>query len=268
MPKNKQTLVLSATYTTELIEKLSSVMKSPKHVLISLDAPSLHGVKQYYYPIEAGATPWKTYNQKVTKLIQILSKVSFHQCIIFSNDRGRAESLTKLLCEQGWPSSFIAGGQDQDHRSNTFYSLKNFKLRILVSTDLTARGIDVEHVNLVINLDLPKDPETYLHRIGRTGRFGTYGVAITFISDSEKQTLENMCNLYKAELSLLPDEIPKEYYAYTISQESDKEALEKLEEKRLKAEANPDKPTQLPEIPIIDKEPKKERNEKRKQYRK
>merc|ERR1712125_77904 len=92
--------------------------------------------------------------------------------------------------------------------------LRTFSIRVLVSTDLTARGVDVEKVNLVMNLDVPSDPETYMHRIGRTGRFGTYGVAVSFVTNNEYKILENIKKTYTTDIEPLPDKIPCKFYAY------------------------------------------------------
>lgn len=111
-------------------------------------------------------------NAKIRKLASLLSEIVFNQCIVFCNDKFRAEALATALAAQGWPAACITGSQSQATRSEVMESFRACRSRVLVSTDLTARGIDVDRVNFVVNLDLPRDPATYLHRVGRTGRFG------------------------------------------------------------------------------------------------
>ncbi|XP_046860728.1 probable ATP-dependent RNA helicase DDX20 [Xenia sp. Carnegie-2017] len=118
----------------------------------------------------------------------MLSQISFHQCLIFSNYQIRAKNLSETLAKIGFPSTHISGGQGQNERLDAMRKLKQLKCRILISTGLMSRGIDAERVNLVINTDLPRDSETYLHRVGRAGRYGSYGVAINFVAAGKEES--------------------------------------------------------------------------------
>ncbi|RLN83887.1 hypothetical protein BBO99_00001757 [Phytophthora kernoviae] len=109
---------------------------------------------------------------KIVKLASLLSEIVFDQCMVFCNDKFRAEALATALVSQGWPAACITGSQTQATRLEVMEAFRASRFRVLVSTDLTARGIDIDKVNFVVNLDLPRDPPTYLHRVGRTGRFG------------------------------------------------------------------------------------------------
>jgi len=207
----------------------------------------LQGVAQYYYDIrktETGSeapdiqTSPSRLAKKVDHLIDILSKMSFHQCLIFSNDKTRAGWVGDKLEEAGWMCGQIRGGLLQQQRNSAIKMLRNFQLRILISTDLTARGIDLDRVNLVINLDLPKLNETYLHRIGRTGRFGTYGVAVTFVSsDKEVARMNEISEKFCTRIEPLPDEIPEELYVFELS-DQDKLAKAQLQSRETKAKTN------------------------------
>lgn len=140
----------------------------------------LRHVKQFYSIVissTAAATGGSSgdaldMNAKIRKLASLLSEIVFNQCIVFCNDKFRAEALATALAAQGWPAICITGSQSQATRTEVMESFRARRSRVLVSTDLTARGIDVDRVNFVVNLDLPRDPATYLHRVGRTGRFG------------------------------------------------------------------------------------------------
>lgn len=190
-----QVFTFSATYTDFDKECVLKFMKivSPQScslVMIDEERPTLVGVTQLYDLVEETAG----FQTKVEHLLKILSRTPFHQCIVFSNFKARAEEVVQVLNECGWPSIYIAGGQEQRLRLHALSHLKKFQVRILVSTDLTSRGIDASKVTLVINLDLPKDKQTYLHRIGRTGRFGTLGTAISIVEKSELGRLRDYAN--------------------------------------------------------------------------
>eukprot|EP01084_Bolivina_argentea_P055131 101092_1 len=201
-PKHKQIMAFSASYNqhNNVMQDIISFMRNPELVLISNNEPTLKGVKQYFCLIKNGIDEIKTENDsqltninnlamkklkydhellsnKVDNLLNILISIPFNQCIVFINNKNRSKDICKILNENGFPSYNIGGNQPQTERLIAMKKLKEFKIRILVSSDLTSRGIDCDRINLVINLDLPFNAETYLHRVGRTGRFGTYGLA-------------------------------------------------------------------------------------------
>lgn len=197
LPPRRQTLAFSATFPTQLCDVLAQLMRDPVHVMLAQAAPSLRGVRQYYYAVpsaladDAGGGPAKT-----ELVLRILSRLPFAQCMIFSNDRSGAESLANVLTANRWPAAFVSGDCEQQHRLATLALLRQFRLRVLISTDLTARGIDIASVDLVVNLDMPHDAATYLHRIGRTGRFGSLGTAVSIVTASELRVLHRYCAAY------------------------------------------------------------------------
>lgn len=182
-----QIIASSATFdpAKSLDKKLAEYMKNPIGVTPKKEAPILLGVKQFLIEIPQQDNSLKDMTRKIEEMIKIFTKIPFKQCLAFSNSQSRAESYCNYLNKDGWPSEVITGAQDQPTRIKVLNKLKDFKCRILLSTDLMARGIDADNVNLVINLDIPHDPSLYLHRIGRAGRFGSHGIAVTFVS-SEK----------------------------------------------------------------------------------
>lgn len=189
--KNRQVIACSATYADGLDKLLFSYMQNPIAVSATREVPILIGIKQFLYEIEdliesneTTSPPIKVMLRKLEAVQNVLKKISFKQCIIFSNSQMRAESFYNYLTKNDWTVDLILGSQEQHLRSSTFHKFRNYQSRILIGSDLIARGIDVENVNLVINLDVPADSSTYLHRIGRCGRFGTHGIAITLSSDS------------------------------------------------------------------------------------
>lgn len=207
LPENKQMVAVSATYPETLAQHLRRYMRNPTFVRLNITDPALLGIRQYY---EAAAyNPQKAYDNKVKQLTRLLSSVNFHQCLVFSNYQMRAQSLSDTLNAHGWPATYISGRREQQDRLAAMAQLKTLQCRILVSTDLTARGIDADHVNLVVNLDLPHDHETYLHRIGRAGRFGTYGAAVSFVCvGQELDGLRDIAEKCDTKILQLPDPIP------------------------------------------------------------
>ncbi|XP_072180102.1 uncharacterized protein [Diadema setosum] len=211
LPENKQMLALSATYPEYLAKHLTKYMRDPTFVRLNPKDLALRGIKQLYVEVPDHALPNKAFEIKVEKLLKILAQVSFNQCLIFSNLQIRAQNLCDILCDLGWPSECISGNQEQAQRLSAMAKLKRFQCRILISTDLTARGIDAENVNLIINLDIPEDTKTYLHRIGRAGRFGTHGAAISLACQGREihllRKIQNQCHVQMIEL---PDPVPSD----------------------------------------------------------
>ncbi|NXM58496.1 DDX20 helicase, partial [Illadopsis cleaveri] len=171
LPVNKQMLAVSATYPESLAAALSRYMREPTFVRLNPTDPALLGLKQYYKIVNSHPLPHKTFEEKTQHLQELFSKIPFNQALVFSNLHSRAQHLAEILTSRGFPAECISGNMNQNQRLDAMAKLKQFHCRVLISTDLTSRGIDAEKVNLVINLDVPLDWETYMHRIGRAGRF-------------------------------------------------------------------------------------------------
>ena len=181
LPSPRQTILVSATATPSLFAYLSENTKNAKHIKLDYERICLIGVDQYYWNL--GFLPNEHFEESLLeKLLLILRRVPFGQCIVFSNSEARTGALKQKLTNNGWSTELVSGRFQQKMRDKVLKSMKNFEFKVLLCTDLIARGIDCEHVNLVINLDVPVDLETYLHRVGRCGRFGQHGIAITISS--------------------------------------------------------------------------------------
>merc|ERR1711924_321129 len=142
------------------------------------------------------------------KLNDMLDALEFNQVVIFVKSVQRATALDKLLVECSFPSIAIHSGLDQEERIKRYKMFKEFQKRIMVCTDLFGRGIDIERVNIVINYDMPDEGDTYLHRVGRAGRFGTKGLAISFSSSEEDaDILAQVQSRFEVDVSELPDQI-------------------------------------------------------------
>ncbi|KFQ04376.1 putative ATP-dependent RNA helicase DDX20, partial [Leptosomus discolor] len=209
LPANKQMLAVSATYPESLANALTRYMREPTFVRLNPTDPSLLGLKQYYKIVNSHPLPHKTFEEKTQHLQELFSKIPFNQALVFSNLHSRAQHLAEILTSRGFPAECISGSMNQNQRLDAMAKLKQFHCRVLISTDLTSRGIDAEKVNLVVNLDVPGDWETYMHRIGRAGRFGTLGLSVTYCCRGEEENMmmkiAQRCNL---QLLPLPEPIP------------------------------------------------------------
>ncbi|XP_048409378.1 probable ATP-dependent RNA helicase DDX20 [Stegostoma tigrinum] len=209
LPSNKQMVALSATYPESLAHHLTRYMRDPNFVRLNPTDPSLIGLKQFYKVVNSYPLPHKIFEEKMQHLLELFSKIPFNQALVFSNLHSRAQRLADILTSKGLPAVCISGSMNQNQRLEAMSKLKQYKCRVLISTDLTSRGIDAEKVNLVVNLDVPQDWETYMHRIGRAGRFGTQGLAVTYCcrgeEENELELIAQRCNLH---LLSLPDPIP------------------------------------------------------------
>merc|ERR1712217_945781 len=177
-PKKKQVMMFSATMTKDTRELCKKFMQDPHEISVDQESKlTLHGLLQYFVKL--------TEKEKNRKLNDMLDALEFNQVVIFVKSVQRAIALDKLLVECSFPSLTIHAGLDQGERIARYKQFKEFQKRIMVCTDLFGRGIDIERVNIVINYDMPADSDSYLHRVGRAGRFGTKGLAITFVADDE-----------------------------------------------------------------------------------
>eukprot|EP00669_Euglena_mutabilis_P002209 TRINITY_DN12814_c0_g1_i1.p1 TRINITY_DN12814_c0_g1~~TRINITY_DN12814_c0_g1_i1.p1 ORF type:complete len:433 (+),score=106.83 TRINITY_DN12814_c0_g1_i1:22-1299(+) len=205
-PKNKQVMMYSATMPKDVRETAKKFMQNPVEIYVDSDAKlTLHGLQQYYVK-----TPDSGKNRKLNDLLDALE---FNQVVIFVKAVTRAKALTELLRECQFPATCIHSGMSQEDRIRTYADFKEFKSRIMVSTDLFGRGIDIERVNIVINYDMTDEADAYLHRVGRAGRFGTKGLAITFISNErDTEVMNQVQKRFEVEVKELPEQIEVSTY--------------------------------------------------------
>ncbi|KAE8307187.1 P-loop containing nucleoside triphosphate hydrolase protein [Aspergillus transmontanensis] len=179
-PADKQVMMFSATLSQEIRPVCKKFMRNPLEVYVDDDTKlTLHGLQQYYIKLSEA--------EKNRKLNELLDSLEFNQVIIFVKSTLRANELDKLLRECNFPSIAVHSGVSQEERIKRYKEFKEFNKRICVATDVFGRGIDIERINLAINYDLPADADSYLHRVGRAGRFGTKGLSISFVSNEEDE---------------------------------------------------------------------------------
>jgi len=200
-PHEKQVMMFSATLSKEIRPVCKKFMQDPMEVYVDDDSKlTLHGLQQHYAKLKD--------NEKNRKLFELLDVLEFNQVIIFVKSIQRCMALAQLLQEQNFPAIAIHRAMTQEERLSRYQSFKDFQKRILVATDLFGRGMDIERVNIVFNYDMPDDSDTYLHRVARAGRFGTKGLAITFVSDeSDAKILNEVQERFEVNITELPDEI-------------------------------------------------------------
>ncbi|VEL10449.1 unnamed protein product [Protopolystoma xenopodis] len=171
----------------------------PLEIFIDNDSKlTLHGLRQHYVKVKE--------TEKNKKLFELLDELHFNQVIIFVKSVQRCTALAQLLVDQNFPAIAMHRAMNQEERLERYQAFKNFQKRLLVATNLFGRGMDIERVNIVFNYDMPEDSDTYLHRVARAGRFGTKGLAITFISDeTDAKVLNDVQNRFEVNISELPD---------------------------------------------------------------
>ncbi|KAG1320421.1 hypothetical protein G6F62_011342 [Rhizopus arrhizus] len=233
LPKTIQCIAFSATFTEELVADLSMFMKSPQQIRLTEGVPTLKEVQQYYVNIQEASSNLAVYRLKFEEAAKLLSKIPFYQCMIFVNNLPRSIELTDWLNEIGWKSGHISSSLTQDKRLSVMEQMRQFKLRVLVCSDLVARGIDIDRVNLVINLDMPWEVETYLHRVGRTGRYGTSGIAVNLIGP-EDVTFLKVLEERKIQIRPLPDKVSYSEYIKELSAE-EQDSLKKYQSVNIEA---------------------------------
>lgn len=202
LPKKRQICLFSATFPTSIKSFVDMNMSSPKLIKVSNEY-TLKNVSQFYVKIRK--------NTKLPCLKSILVSIDINQCIIYCNGIISAQMLAKKITETGFSCYFIHSQMSQDERNMVYHNFSRNRCQILVSTDITTRGIDVKGINVVINFDLPFSSESYLHRLGRAGRFGTRGCCISLISDDELHTVENFANFVGSKIHPACDESFKNF---------------------------------------------------------
>ncbi|CAJ0953071.1 unnamed protein product, partial [Ranitomeya imitator] len=206
-PHEKQCMMFSATLSKEIRPVCRKFMQDPMEVFVDDETKlTLHGLQQYYVKLKD--------SEKNRKLFDLLDVLEFNQVVIFVKSVQRCVALAQLLIEQNFPAIAIHRGMMQEERLSRYQQFKDFQRRILVATNLFGRGMDIERVNIVFNYDMPEDSDTYLHRVARAGRFGTKGLAVTFVSDEQDaKILNDVQDRFEVNVGELPDEIDISTYS-------------------------------------------------------
>jgi len=200
LPPNVQVCLFSATMAPEILDMTTKFMRDAVRILVKKDELTLEGIRQFYVAIEK--EEWK-----LDTLCDLYETLTITQAIIYCNTRRKVDFLADQLTKRDFTISTMHADLDQKERDLVMREFRSGSSRVLISTDLLARGIDVQQVSLVINYDLPGNMENYLHRIGRSGRFGRKGVAINFVTNSDVRTMKEIERYYHTQIEEMPMDI-------------------------------------------------------------
>merc|ERR1711942_227453 len=195
-----QVILLSATMPQEVLEVTTRFMRDPIRILVKKEELTLEGIRQFYISVER--EEWK-----LDTLCDLYETLTITQAVIFCNTRRKVDWLTEKMHSRDFTMSAMHGDMDQKERDIIMREFRSGSSRVLITTDLLARGIDVQQVSLVINYDLPTNRENYIHRIGRGGRFGRKGVAINFMTSEDTRTMKDIEQFYNTEVEEMPTNV-------------------------------------------------------------
>lgn len=197
-----QAALFSATMTEEFMDIARKFMRDPVKILVKKEELTLEGIKQYYINVEKN-------EYKFDVLCDLYNYLTINQSIVYCNSRRMVEDLHYKLTRANFPVSYIHGDMTPEEREVSMTNFRSANSRVLVSTDLLSRGIDIQQVSIVINYDIPNNVENYLHRIGRSGRYGRKGTAINFVTFYDKNKIHDIEGHY----SIVIDEMPENLHS-------------------------------------------------------
>ena len=200
LPPRTQVVLSSATLTPQVLELTAKFMTDPVRILVKRDELTLEGIKQYFIAVEKDSYKFET-------LTDLYDSVTITQTVIFCNTRRRVEWLAAQMRKANFAVVAMHGDMPQGERDEIMRQFRAGESRVLITTDLWARGIDVTQISMVINYEVPNNREQYIHRIGRSGRFGRKGVAINLVTDEEMPILRDIEMFYATQIDEMPENI-------------------------------------------------------------
>lgn len=215
LPKKAQICIFSATLPPDVVDVANRFMNEPENLLIQKENLTLDLINQYYIETTSNSRDMTANESKLSVIIDLYAQLSINQCIIYANSINTLEWLNDKLAEQNYIVGMIHSKLDNKTRSDIMRKFRTCEYRILLATDLMCRGIDIQQVSYVINFDLPRNPEPYLHRIGRSGRYGKKGVAINLVDRRDRQTLNAIQRHYRTKIEEMPS--PEDLSDYLTS---------------------------------------------------
>jgi superfamily II DNA/RNA helicase len=199
LPMEVQVAIFSATLTRDVMDLTPRFMNNPVKITMEAEKLSLDGIRQYYVAVRSD-------DEKFDALKKLFNYINVTQCIIYCNSVHRVAQLTDAMREEGFSVDCIHRNMSKEDRDRVFKEFRSGVLRFLISSNITARGIDIQQVSVVINFDITSDVHTYLHRIGRSGRWGRKGTAINFISPRDIRIMRDIENYYRIQVQPLPED--------------------------------------------------------------
>jgi superfamily II DNA/RNA helicase len=198
--KNVQIALFSATLPNNIFQITNKFMRDPIKICVKAESLTLEGIKQYFVAVDDD-------RQKYLTLKDLYHHITLAQCIIYANSVKRVIDLYEAMKEDNFPVCCIHSNMDKVERERSFKEFRSGAARVLISSNVTSRGIDIQQVSIVINFDIPKCVHTYLHRIGRSGRWGRKGVGINFVSRYDTQKIKEIEEHYKTQINELPTSV-------------------------------------------------------------
>jgi translation initiation factor 4A len=200
LPTTIQVALFSATMPEEFFELAENFMRNPIKILVKKEQLTLEGIKQYYINVDKN-------EYKFEVLRDLYNFLTINQSIVYCNSRRMVEDLYYRLTEENFAVSYIHGDMSPVEREQAMLNFRDAKTRVLISTDLLSRGIDIQQVSIVINYDIPNNVDNYLHRIGRSGRYGRKGISINFATYYDKKKLKDIEDHYSIEIEEMPEDL-------------------------------------------------------------
>merc|ERR1712014_388940 len=197
LPHETQIVIISATISPEILDMTDKFMTDPVKILVKRDELTLKGIKQFFVAVERE-------ERKFDTLCDLYETLTVTQAVIFCNTKRKVDWLTDKMREANFTVSAIHGDMPQQERDAITNEFRNGDSRVLIATDVFGRGIDIAQVSLVINYDLPNSRELFIHRVGRSGRFGRKGVAINFVKNDDIQILRDIEQYYSTQIDEMP----------------------------------------------------------------
>lgn len=197
VPRQRQTLLFSATLPREIVELAADILRDPVQVAVTPEQPTVEAIEQAVYFVPK--------QKKQALLEHVIRDAKMARVLVFTRTKHGANKVAKKLNQAGIQAEPIHSNKSQTARQRALKDFRDGRTRVLVATDVVARGIDVEDISHVIQFDLPNEPETYVHRIGRTGRAGAEGVALAFCADDERPFLKDIESLIRTRVPVVPD---------------------------------------------------------------
>lgn len=202
--------LFSATLPEDLIALTNKFMRDPVRILVKSEQLTLEGIRQYYIGLDTDGEKYET-------LCDLYTSLSMAQCIIYCNSVRRVSDLYQAMNEDKFPVCCIHSGMDKEERYKNYDDFRNGKYKVLISSNVTARGIDIQAVSTVVNFDMPKDIHTYLHRIGRSGRWGRKGVAVNFVTRRDFRKMREIERYYDTQILELPESFVADSWVFIKS---------------------------------------------------
>ena len=200
IPEKVQTCIFSATMPSYVFDVTNKFMKNPIQIIVKVEQLTLEGISQHYIAVRDDV-------EKYEVLVDLYATISVGHCIIYANSVARVHDLHQAMLADGYPVCSIHSSMSKQEREISMADFRSGKCRVLISSNVTARGIDVQQVSCVINFDIPRDVSTYLHRIGRSGRWGRKGMGLNLITERDVEKMREIEQYYSTQITELPSDL-------------------------------------------------------------